>query len=251
MKKFTITIASILVLFFGFVSCSDDEAKTETQNQVASRLRAPILAVTVQIGSQVWMTRNLNVSRYSDGTIIPQVTNNSQWGSLTIGAWCYFQNNALCGPIYGKLYNWYAVAGIYDNASLANPGLRKKLTPAGWHVPSDAEWTTLTNFLGGEDFASNKLRSTGTTIDGTGLWQYPNTGATNSSGFTGHPGGKRDYTGSFYTIGTFGASGDWWSSTEMLGGYSVFGRRLMGVTPVVMLDNYDKNHGCSVRCLRD
>jgi uncharacterized protein (TIGR02145 family) len=108
--------------------------------------------------------------------------------------------------VYGKLYNWYAVAGIYDTASLNNPSLRKQLAPQGCHVPSDAEWTTLTTFLGGESVAGGKMKSTGKS-----LWQSPNTAATNESGFTGLPGGYRITSGTFVKIG---ADGVWWSSSE-------------------------------------
>jgi uncharacterized protein (TIGR02145 family) len=110
------------------------------------------------------------------------------------------------GAIYGKLYNWYAIAGIFDVASLDQPGLRKQFAPAGWHVPSDAEWTTLTDFLGGETIAGSKMKEVGNIN-----WLMPNTDATNSSGFTGLPGGGRDSNGVFVFISL---NGNWWSATE-------------------------------------
>ena len=131
---------------------------------------------SVIIGTQEWTKENLNVSKYSDGTIIPQVTDPTQWGSLITGAWCYYNNTTANGTTYGKLYNWYAVAGIYDAASAANPALRKKLAPNGWRIPGDTDWTKLTIFLGGEGVAGGKMKATGTS-----LWQSPNTDATNSS----------------------------------------------------------------------
>ena len=149
--------------------------------------------------------QNLNVSKYSDGTPIPQVTDPTQWQNLTTGAWCYYNNTTANGTIYGKLYNWYAVAGIYDAASANNPALRKKLAPTGWHVPTDAEWTQLTDCLGGESVAGGKMKETGTTH-----WN-PNIAATNESGFTGLPGGVRNSFGSFE--GIF-ANGTWWSFSE-------------------------------------
>lgn len=136
---------------------------------------------------------NLNVSKYSDGTLIPQVTDPTQWANLTTGAWCYINNTTANGTTYGKLYNWYAVVGIYDAASAVNPALRKKLSPTGWHVPTDAEWTQLTDCLGGEPVAGGKMKSTGTS-----LWQSPNTAATNESGFSGLPGGYRSGFGTFW-----------------------------------------------------
>ncbi|MGV9003096.1 FISUMP domain-containing protein [Flavobacterium sp.] len=147
---------------------------------------------TVVIGTQTWTQTNLNVSKYRNGDTIPQVTNQSTWANLTTGAWCYYQNNTANGATYGKLYNWYAVN---DPRGLA---------PAGYHIPSDAERITLTTFLGGESIAGGKMKST------TG-WNSPNTAATNSSGFTGLPGGCRNDYGSFYFIGE---TGYWWSSSE-------------------------------------
>ena len=110
----------------------------------------------VTIGTQVWATVNLDVTTYSDGTAIPEVTNATAWAGLTTGAWCYYNNITANGTTYGKLYNWYAVAGIWDEASKTDATLRKKLAPTGWHVPTDAEWTTLTTFLGGETVAGGK-----------------------------------------------------------------------------------------------
>ena len=101
---------------------------------------------SVILDTQEWVKENLNVAHYNDGTVIPQVTDPTEWATLTTGAWCYFDNNAANGAIYGKLYNWYAVAGIHDTIS-STPN--KVLAPTGFHVPTDAEWTTLTTFLGG------------------------------------------------------------------------------------------------------
>ena len=196
---------------------------------------------SVIICSQVWTKSNLNVSKYSDGTPIPQVTDPTAWANLTTGAWCYYNNDAANGTTYGKLYNWYATAGIYDAASLANPTLRKKLAPTGWHVPSDAEWTTLTTCLGGESLAGGKMKETG-----TAHWDSPNTGATNSSGFTGLPGGYR-YDDAF---GNIGYSGLWWSSSEYYTAYAWY--RDLDYSDGDA-DRYvnDKIYGFSVRCLRD
>jgi uncharacterized protein (TIGR02145 family) len=152
---------------------------------------------TVTIGSQVWLVENLKVTQYNDGTPIPLVTVGTDWGNLTTPAYCWYNNSyATYGSVYGALYNWYAV----------NTG---KLCPPGWHVPTSAEWTVLTNYLGGESEAGGKLKETGTTH-----WASPNTGATNETGFTALPGGSRYNTGSFQLNITF--NGLWWSST----GYS-------------------------------
>jgi uncharacterized protein (TIGR02145 family) len=202
---------------------------------------------SVTLCNQTWTKQNLNVSKYSDGTPIPQVNDPTAWVNLTTGAWCYYENNTANGPVYGKLYNWYAVAGIYDAASAANPALRKKLAPTGWHIPTDAEWTQLTDCLGGQNVAGGKMKATGTIQAGTGLWESPNYGATNSSGFTGLPAGYRYDNGSFTNIGY---DGGWWSSSEN-GATAAWDRVLDYGTGFAFRFDYFKYYGYSVRCLRD
>jgi uncharacterized protein (TIGR02145 family) len=194
---------------------------------------------SITIGTQTWTTKNLDVATYSDGTVIPQVTDPTAWASLTTGAWCYYNNDSGTGTTYGKLYNWYAVAGIHDN----DPNTpNKKLAPTGYHVPSDAEWSTLTTFLGGENVAGGKMKETG-----TAHWNSPNTDATNSSGFTGLPGGDRGSDGTFYYIGTLGV---WWSSSEGDTAYAWY--RSLYYNYGAAFRNYgSKIYGFSVRCLRD
>jgi uncharacterized protein (TIGR02145 family) len=200
--------------------------------------------------------QNLNVSKYSDGTLIPQVQDPTQWQNLTTGAWCYYANNTANGPIYGKLYNWYAVAGIYDAASSSNPALRKKLAPTGWHVPTDGEWGNLINCLdpnadGGNSFntAGGKMKSIGTIQAGTGLWQDSNTAVTNASGFTGLPAGSRGSNGAFSVYGV-GQGGNWWSSSES-NTTSAWLRSLYYLNETANRSGNSKKLGLSVRCLRD
>ena len=147
---------------------------------------------TVVIGTQEWTKENLNVSKYRNGDIIPQVTDPTEWNNLTTGAWCYYNNDPANGEIAGKLYNWYAVN---DPRGIA---------PVGWHVPTDNEWSNLTSYLGSS--AAGKMKETGTLH-----WVFPNTGATNSSGFTAIPGGLRS-GGGFYN--TFNFYSYYWSSTQ-------------------------------------
>jgi len=199
---------------------------------------------TITICSQVWTTTNLNVSTYRDGTPIPQVTDPTAWVNLTTGAWCYYNNSTSNGTTYGKLYNWYAVAGIHNVASATNPALRKNLAPTGWHVPTDAEWTILTNCLGGENVAGGKMKATGTT-----LWLSPNTSATNSSGFTGLPGGGRIIDGITF-FAAIGNSGFWWSASEY-DTTNAWNRNLYFNNGNANRHNNYKNNGFSVRCLRD
>jgi len=191
------------------------------------------------IGTQIWSSTNLDVTTYRDGTTIPQVTNTTQWENLTTGAWRYYQDNSAQGTIYGKLYNWYAVAGIHDN----DPNTPNKiLAPQGWHVPTDAEWTTLTTYLGGESVAGGKMKSTGTS-----QWASPNTGATNESVFTGLPGGFCNNLGLF---GGFGFSGYWWSISEN-NNIESWSRKLNSDNVLINRVNLPKTVGFSVRCVKD
>ncbi|HOG37272.1 MAG TPA: FISUMP domain-containing protein, partial [Paludibacteraceae bacterium] len=184
---------------------------------------------TVTIGTQTWMAENLKVTKYNNGTNIPNVTDATAWSSLTTGAYCNYNNDRSNVATYGRLYNWYAV----------NTG---KLAPTGWHVPTDAEWATLTTYLGGGSVAGGKLKETGTTH-----WASPNTGATNETGFTALPGGNRDYHGAFYGIGYYGS---WWSASER-GTYTAWYRNMLYFDSNVGRSNYDKEVGFSVRCVRD
>jgi uncharacterized protein (TIGR02145 family) len=185
---------------------------------------------TVTICNQVWMTKNLDVSTYRNGDVIPQVTDPNQWQILTTGAWCYYQNTSSNGTVYGKLYNWYA---INDPRGLA---------PIGYHVPSDAEWTTMVSCLGGEATAGGKMKEAGLSN-----WAVPNFGATNSSGFNGLPGGYRTEFGSF---GSLSFNGGWWSSTEVPTTNARY-RYLYSSYDNVYRGSYSKAYGFSVRCIKD
>lgn len=188
----------------------------------------------VTIGTQVWTTENLDVSAYRNGDVIPQVQDRKKWGKLTTGAWCYYNNDPSNETKYGKLYNWYAVN---DPRGLA---------PAGYHIPSDAEWTILTDYLGEVD-AATKMKSTSGWVE--------DCNGDDASGFLGLPGGLRDKDGTFKNRSK---DGFWWSSTESLicsnclilnPGYcnlycnSYEGNAFMGRSC--------KESGFSVRCLRD
>jgi uncharacterized protein (TIGR02145 family) len=184
---------------------------------------------TVQIGTQCWTQSNLKVSKYRDGSSIPNITDGTLWtNSSSTGAWCNYNNDANNGTTYGKLYNWYAV-----NDS-------RGLCPTGWHVPTDAEWTTLENHLGGSSVAGGAMKST------TG-WNAPNTAATNSSGFTGLPGGDRNNIGGFINVGS---NGLWWSSSAAGSGHAWY-RNMYYNYAEVSRGNGAHRAGLSVRCVRD
>jgi len=189
---------------------------------------------TVYIGTQQWMGENLKTSKYSDGTTIPNIMDNTQWQNNTTGAWAYYNNDAANNAKYGKLYNWYAVSPTTNG--------NKNICPTGWHVPTDAEWTVLTDYLGGLSVAGGKMKEVGTTS-----WNSPNTDATNTSLFTGLPGGSRYETGNYASVGT---NGIWWSSSES-GTVSAWNRYLYYYNGLAYRYNFFKKNGLSVRCLRD
>ncbi len=147
----------------------------------------------VKIGDQIWMTRNLNVDKFCNGDPIPEAKTNEEWikaGENGEPAWCYYDNDPENGEKFGRLYNWYAVN---DPRGLA---------PEGWHIPSDEEWTTLVDYLGGEDEANIKMRSSvGWENDGEG---------NNESGFSALLGGYRNSYGDFNDLGECAS---WWTST--------------------------------------
>ena len=188
---------------------------------------------------QEWMAENLRARTYRNGVAIPLVTDQTQWAAnwnngnnpLQQPMMCWYNNDsATYACPYGRLYNWYAVTSSNN------------VCPTGWHVPSDAEWTTLTTFLGGENVAGGKMKSTGTQY-----WESPNTAADNSSGFSGLPGFSRVGDGTFGSIGGYAT---WWSSTEY-DTYQAWNCDLQYLYGHVDRYNYFKTNGFSVRCLRD
>ena len=198
----------------------------------SSSSSSAVFLPTIVIGTQQWMRENLDVVTYRNGDIIPEVTDPTTWASLTSGAWCYVNNDASNGTKYGKLYNWYAIT---DPRGLA---------PNGWHIPTDAEWTILTDKLGGLSVAGGALKQAGTTS-----WLAPNGGATNASSFSALPGSYRINNGSFETngLGDFGA---WWSISEF-NSSNAWMRLLDSMNPTVIRTNSYKSLGLSVRCIRD
>ena len=190
---------------------------------------------TVYIGTQQWMAENLKVSKYNDGTTIPNITDNAQWTKLTTGAWAYYNNDAIIGNKYGKLYNWYVVSPISNG--------NKNACPIGWHVPSEGEWTLLKDYLGGENVAGGKMKEVG-----TANWKSPNVGASNSSLFNALPGGWVSLGVNSNNLGSYAY---WWTSTDtntdftwytsIVSSYSIFG----------VGSNLNKKAGLSIRCIKD
>ncbi len=237
--NFTSFITGITAGTYYVRAYATNSAGTAYGNEVSFIIAAPITNVTdydgniydtVVIGTQTWMKQNLKVTHYRNGDAIPNVTDNTAWSNLATGAYADYNNTPSNSTTYGRLYNWYTVVDT------------RNLCPTGWHVPSDAEWTTLTNYLGGESIAGGKLKEAGTTH-----WNSPNTAATNETGFTALPAGYRVGNG---TYNYFGKYGYWWSSTE--GNTAYAWTRLVYYYFSGASRNYDgKTYGFSVRCLRD
>ena len=196
---------------------------------------------TVQIGNQIWMAENLNVSHYRNGDPIPEVKDPKEWAKLKKGAWCYYNNDVDIGKAYGKLYNWYA---INDPRGLA---------PKGWHVPSDFELKELERYLGMSWEASDATGWRGNIggklkEKGTAHWKEPNKGATNESGLRALAGGGRSPVGKF---SYFGVLCYFWSSSENGDDYAWY-RVISHDNTKLFRDGSDfKRCGFSIRCIRE
>ncbi len=217
-KQFVIKMLLPCFLLFVFLSCEKNSTVTDIDGNVYK---------TVQIEDQIWMAENLKVTHYRNGDAIPNFTDAAiEW--VIPGAYCNYDKDANNATTYGRLYNWYAVN---DSRNIA---------PEGWHVPSDAEWKTLLNYLGGDDVAGGKMKETG-----TAHWNSPNTGATNESGFSALPGGAHDYNSYYESMGT---NAGFWSSTEYDSGNAWY-QVLSHNYSEVHRSDYDKRNGFSVRCV--
>ena|GEM_PF-2468626 len=189
---------------------------------------------TVQIGEQLWMAENLKVTHYKNGDEIPTGFSQTNWSNLSTGAYRIYDNNSSNSNIYGYLYNWFAVDNPYDNGNEAG------LCPEGWHVSATEEWTELINFL--DENTGGKMKAV------SDLWEEPNEGATNESGFTGLPGGLSGGWSDEYTFSALGLKAFFWSSV---------GNRYMlrNVNTHVHQSGWNSDHyynyGCSVRCVKD
>ena len=189
---------------------------------------------SVTIGTQEWMIENLRTTKYSDGTAIPNVTDKTQWTVLSTGSWCHYDNDNQYDTIYGKLYNWYAVE-------------TGKLCPTGWHVPTDAEWTVLTDYL----TANGHSGAEGTALKATSGWNDYNGQSGNGTddyGWNGLPGGYlRGNNGDFDIIGT---NGLWWSSSNDASGSAWY--RILNNHNDELATSYGyQRNGYNIRCLRD
>jgi uncharacterized protein (TIGR02145 family) len=184
---------------------------------------------TILLNDNIWMVENLKTTRFSDGAVIPLVTESTVWSALSAPGFCYYNNDELTNKaLYGGLYNWHAVNS-------------EKICPINWHVASDNEWIAFTNFMAGEVVAGGRLKEAG-----TAHWLSPNSGATNDKGFTALPGGSRDSNGTFSNIGR---DGNWWSSTQ----YDITNawyRNMNYNVNSIDRRSLNKSNGLSVRCIK-
>ena len=269
MKK--ILLLSVIVIF----SCSgrDDSSYSTNDNndnnnndnnnsELLNCYGSPV--PTIVYGTQEWTVENACHITYRDGTPIPEVTGDEEWANLTTGAWCYYDND----PTKPRLYNWYAVMGIYDEASLNNPSSRKEFAPEGWHIPSDNEWTILEEYLIANGYnydessyncspcsldEQNKIAkamssstgwNTSSVVGGSGNDQSLN----NSSGFNAFPDGGRFGFGLFFNEGD---SAIFWSYTDIMGGVDAWSRYLYGYYSNLRKSGTSKPYGISVRLVKD
>ncbi len=213
---FMLVPANNQTITFNFVNCTDADGNHYS---------------VVQAGAQMWMAENLKTTKYSNSDIIPNVSSNSAWNILTTGAYCNYKNTTNIDTIntYGRLYNWFSVIDS------------RNISPAGWHVTSDADWISLINYLGGAAYAGGKLKE-----NCSSLWQYPNTGATNEIGFTALPGGYRFLNGTFDEMGGWSI---WWTSTSS--GTGAYNRAIFYNQYILDGEASDKRDGFAIRCIKD
>lgn len=243
MKIKSVVHSFVIVVVFVIlaISCKkDNDTNNPTPDGTVTDIEGNVYH-TVIIGTQTWMVENLKTTKYRNGDAIPNITNGSAWSNLTTGAQCNYNNDSAIGNKYGKLYNWYA---LNDSRNIA---------PNGWHVASDAEWTTLENYVAANLGTSGSVaKALASKTD----WASSTNGSAigndltknNTSGFTALPGGVRDYDGEFYRVSV---DGFWWSPNESNVGDD-WGRVMFSSTSTVY-KNRDgiRECGFSVRCIKD
>ena len=214
---------------FNFIGCTDGDGNNYPIVQIGTaKGTTDKLDQEGEKASQIWMAENLKTTKYKDFTSIPNVTVNETWAGLITPAYCWYNNDIGNKNVYGALYNWYTLT-------------TGKLCPEGWHMPTDAEWKTLTDFLGGTSTAGFKLKETGIIH-----WTSPNNWASNETGFTALPGGRRLNFGfdHLHNLGTI------WSSTEISSTNASY-RTMSYLNSNTDRNDYFKSGGFSVRCLKD
>lgn len=232
MKKTHALTSSIAVCFFLILqSCSKNKDDNSGQTGTVTDVDGNVYS-TITIGSQTWMTENLKTTRYNNGDTLVHTVDSADWDDLLTGAYTsYYDDVNTHVPVYGRLYNWHAA---HDARNIA---------PVGWHVPSEVEWQTLINHLGGIAEAGGKMKTV------SSLWLSPNEGADNSSGFSALPGGYRHYNGKCTGMSE---QAYWWSSTARTDDdqYAYYFTLLYNYA-VANENNNHKEDLMSLRCVKD
>jgi uncharacterized protein (TIGR02145 family) len=237
--EFSITITGLTQKTTYFVRAfASNEVGTAYSNQIKLTTNTASTTIsdiegntynTINIGNQIWMTSNLSTSRFRNGVYIPYILNSTQWATTKSPALSFYNHDNNFESNYGKQYNWYAVADPQG------------LCPVGWHIPTNSDWTILSDNLGGLNLAGGRMKNAGTTF-----WIFPSNG-TNSSGFNGLPGGFRNVDGTF---GILLHNAYWWSATDE-NEQKAFSRSIVYTDNVLSVNSSLKNQGFSVRCLKD
>ena len=237
--EFSITITGLTQKTTYFVRAfATNEVGTAYSNQIKLTTNTASTTIsdiegntynTINIGNQIWMTSNLSTSRFRNGVYIPYILNSTQWATTKSPALSFYNHDNNFESNYGKQYNWYAVADPQG------------LCPVGWHIPTNSDWTILSDNLGGLNLAGGRMKNAGTTF-----WIFPSNG-TNSSGFNGLPGGFRNVDGTF---GILLHNAYWWSATDE-NEQKAFSRSIVYTDNVLSVNSSLKNQGFSVRCLKD
>ncbi|MEI7597296.1 MAG: fibrobacter succinogenes major paralogous domain-containing protein [Bacteroidota bacterium] len=229
----TIIVLNLVLLII--VGCKKEEDKAPVPLPSATPAATTVTDVdgnvyhTITIGTQTWMVENLKVTHYRNGDPINHLSDPALWTTTKTGAYCNYENLGTNGEIYGRLYNWYA---LVEGPVIA---------PTGWHIPTNAEWQILVDYLGGVNAAGGKLKEEGLTH-----WQTPNTSATNQSGFAALPSGviAMDL---FIQQGSFC---NFWTVTESDETYA-WRWSLNYCDANADNGEFGKVIGCSVRCIKD
>ena len=237
-----ILLGFIGIGFFTFFGCKNDKVDINTYSSSLKDIvkNSSVTDVdgnnytSVKIGDQEWMVENLRTTKYSDGTAIPNVTDSAKWMGFKKGAWSHYDNDSKYESTYGKLYNRYAVE-------------TGKLAPKGWHIPTDAEWSVLTDYLSVNGYSGKE----GIALKSVSEWKNDNEDQSvkglKDYGWLGFPGGSRYSNGNFYDIGKYGS---WWSFSEDSTNVA-WNRYLLSSNSSIFKANGFKEDGFSVRCLKD
>ncbi len=216
----------LLPLFIIVSNCKKEKADDDTVKDADNNTYN-----TVKIGEQWWMTENLKTTKYRNNTAIEFPNDNkTNWSNDKTGAYAWYNDDIANKNTHGALYNWYAVTNTSG------------LCPQGWKVPTESDWETLINSLGGNAVAGGKLK-----LGGTTYWENPNIGATNESGFAAKASGRRYFDGSYNNLKYFG---HWWTATEQ---YSTTAKAisLYHNDAETKISPEHKGIGFSVRCVKE